>query len=305
MPLAVLGTAHLYGAMSDAESEALLDAAWGAGFRAFDTAPLYGHGRSEAALGARLAHWPERPQLTSKVGLEPAGAASRGTRIAKAAVRRLPTAAQRRLRPGDGVPRGSFDPELIRSSVARTFDRLGRVDRLMLHEAHAEDLGADALEVLTTVRDRGDAGQIGVATVNAAAAGVVRRAAGLVVAAHVEIGPFAPAADLPPGLVTIVGHGVLGPAASGLRRLDTWAAGGHATAARWREISGGTRWRGTPGLAAALVARAAALPVADVIVATSRPERLADLHALASGEDPLPDDVASALTRMIDAAARA
>ena len=41
-------------AVSDADAAAVLDRAWGAGIRYFDTAPHYGRGRSEARLGAFL-----------------------------------------------------------------------------------------------------------------------------------------------------------------------------------------------------------------------------------------------------------
>ncbi len=142
MPVAVLGTAHLFGPTTPAVSHALLEAAWDVGFRAFDTAPLYGHGRSEEALGEHVTGWPQRPQLTSKVGLLPVAAPSRGVRVAKAAARRLPGPVQQRLRGGGNVaPRGGFEVGEVRTSLDRTLVRLGRIDRLMLHEAHAEDLG--------------------------------------------------------------------------------------------------------------------------------------------------------------------
>lgn len=45
----------LYRAVSDREAWEVLDAAWEAGIRYFDTAPFYGHGRSEQRLGSFLA----------------------------------------------------------------------------------------------------------------------------------------------------------------------------------------------------------------------------------------------------------
>jgi D-threo-aldose 1-dehydrogenase len=44
----------LYRAISNAESEATLEAAWTAGIRFFDTAPWYGRGLSEHRVGAYL-----------------------------------------------------------------------------------------------------------------------------------------------------------------------------------------------------------------------------------------------------------
>ena len=46
---------NLYRELSDDDAYATVDAAWDAGIRYFDTAPLYGHGLSERRLGAALA----------------------------------------------------------------------------------------------------------------------------------------------------------------------------------------------------------------------------------------------------------
>lgn len=67
-----MGTAplgNLYQAISDADAESTLEAAWQAGVRHFDTAPLYGAGTAERRLGRFLfqkdrADW----TLSSKVG---------------------------------------------------------------------------------------------------------------------------------------------------------------------------------------------------------------------------------------------
>ena len=45
---------NLYEAMSDDDATAVVDAAWDAGIRYFDTAPLYGHGLSEQRVGRAL-----------------------------------------------------------------------------------------------------------------------------------------------------------------------------------------------------------------------------------------------------------
>jgi D-threo-aldose 1-dehydrogenase len=46
--------ANAYKAMSEAQADAVIGAAWDAGIRFFDTAPLYGHGLGELRLGASL-----------------------------------------------------------------------------------------------------------------------------------------------------------------------------------------------------------------------------------------------------------
>ncbi len=67
---------NLYHAIADDDAEVLIDAAWEAGFRYFDTAPHYGQGLSERRLGDALrARQGEAYVLSTKVGrlLKPAG----------------------------------------------------------------------------------------------------------------------------------------------------------------------------------------------------------------------------------------
>ena len=75
MPAAMrlgLGTAPLGGlfsAVSDEAAAKTLEAAWAAGIRMFDTAPLYGHGLAERRLGAFLKSKPrESFSLATKAG---------------------------------------------------------------------------------------------------------------------------------------------------------------------------------------------------------------------------------------------
>ena len=46
--------ANMYAAITEEESREVLDAAYAAGVRYFDTAPLYGYGMSETRMGAGL-----------------------------------------------------------------------------------------------------------------------------------------------------------------------------------------------------------------------------------------------------------
>ena len=67
---------NLFSAVSDDDAAATVDAAWDAGIRFFDTAPLYGHGLSERRLGAALAARPrDEVVVATKVGrlLRPPG----------------------------------------------------------------------------------------------------------------------------------------------------------------------------------------------------------------------------------------
>jgi D-threo-aldose 1-dehydrogenase len=103
----------MFQAVDDVEAEATLAAAWEAGLRYFDTAPLYGFGLSETRIGRALAARPRDAfVLSTKVGrlLEPKGAARR------------------------------FRYDYTRDAVRRSFDeslaRLGlsRVDILYVHD---------------------------------------------------------------------------------------------------------------------------------------------------------------------------
>ncbi len=66
-----LGTAPLgglYVPVSRADATALLDVAWESGIRYFDSAPMYGYGRSEHLLGDMLREKTERAVVSTKVG---------------------------------------------------------------------------------------------------------------------------------------------------------------------------------------------------------------------------------------------
>ncbi|WP_257835291.1 aldo/keto reductase [Burkholderia glumae] len=74
LPLTALGLGcsqlgGLYTAMADAEADALMDAAWAAGLRYFDSAPYYGYTLSERRVGRSLAARPRDAfTLSTKVG---------------------------------------------------------------------------------------------------------------------------------------------------------------------------------------------------------------------------------------------
>src|SRR5438477_2091296 len=61
--------AGLYSAVGDDAAYATIEAAWDAGVRFFDTAPLYGHGLSERRTGHVLSSYPRSSfTLSTKVG---------------------------------------------------------------------------------------------------------------------------------------------------------------------------------------------------------------------------------------------
>lgn len=124
--------------MSEQDARATIDAAWDAGIRFFDVAPLYGSGLSERRLGAALA---ERPRdeyvLSTKVG--------------------------RLLVDGEIV--FDFSRDGVRRSLDESLERLGldRVDVLLVHDPeHQMELALrEALPAVRELRDQGVVGAIG------------------------------------------------------------------------------------------------------------------------------------------------
>jgi D-threo-aldose 1-dehydrogenase len=145
-----LGTAPLAGLFEAVEEEQALQViehAWDAGIRFFDTAPLYGHGLAELRLGRFL---PSKPRdeftLCSKVGRllradappEP-GQAYRGTPAVN--------------------PMFDFSYEGVMRSVEESLERLGleRIDVLHIHDPddHYEEALKGAYRALDRLRSDG------------------------------------------------------------------------------------------------------------------------------------------------------
>jgi D-threo-aldose 1-dehydrogenase len=151
---------NLYHAISDAEAEAILEGAWAAGVRYYDTAPLYGLGLSETRLNRFLRGKPrDEYVLSSKVG-------------------RLLRACPPESRDGFGkwfdVPARNevidFSYDAVMRSVEFSLERLGvhRLDILYAHDLDERNMGgpeglsarlaefmAGGLRALTDLRDQG------------------------------------------------------------------------------------------------------------------------------------------------------
>lgn len=151
---------NLYEPISDGEAQGLLEHAYGAGIRYFDTAPHYGRGRSEARLGGLLRQHDDIV-ISTKVG--------------------------RVLTPGDQMAEaeGFIDPlpndvhfdysaEGIERSLSGSRARLGRdfIDIVFVHdigvvthgaenERHLKDLLSTGLPYLKELQARGEIGAIG------------------------------------------------------------------------------------------------------------------------------------------------
>lgn len=127
---------NLYRAVSDAEADAILQAAWDGGVRHFDTAPLYGLGLSETRLNRFLRDKP------------------RGEYVISTKIGRLLRATTPEARDGFGkwfeVPARTevmdFTYDGVMRSLEFSLERLGldRVEILYAHSLDAFDLGSEA-----------------------------------------------------------------------------------------------------------------------------------------------------------------
>jgi D-threo-aldose 1-dehydrogenase len=150
-----LGTAplgNLFEPLDDERATATVAAAWDAGIRFFDTAPLYGHGLAETRLGAALRDHPRDAYVvSSKVGrlLRPDADFDPG-------IFRVPRAL---------APRFDFSRDGVLRSVEESLGRLGldRLDIVLVHDPddHEREALDGAFPALLELRDQGVVRAIG------------------------------------------------------------------------------------------------------------------------------------------------
>lgn len=137
----------MYVDQTDESAAEIVDAAWDAGVRYFDTAPLYGRGASERRLGAALVGRPRNEYLIStKVG--------RLVRSDESGAERM---------------EWDFSRAGILASVEESLQRLGleRVDILLLHDAYNSGdtqlnlACGEGLDTLLDLRDQGVVSAVG------------------------------------------------------------------------------------------------------------------------------------------------
>lgn len=153
------GTASLHHLSGTAEQARHLRAAHDAGFTHFDTAPLYGFGAAERALGEAFAGQND-VSIATKVGLYPPGG------DAQSRLQMLARKVGGKLSPSLSQPVSDWTVARAQTSFEGSLERLKRerVDILFLHEPAAEHIDNDAwLTWLEAEIARGRIGQIGVA----------------------------------------------------------------------------------------------------------------------------------------------
>jgi len=144
---------NLFSGVSDDDACATVDAAWDAGIRYFDTAPLYGHGVSERRVGRALrTRLRSDYVLSTKVGrvLRPAGPERAATIFSDV---------------GDLEPAFDFSRDGIMRSLEASLARLGtdRIDVALVHDPddHEDDALHAAFPTLLRLRDEGVVAAVG------------------------------------------------------------------------------------------------------------------------------------------------
>jgi D-threo-aldose 1-dehydrogenase len=145
--------------VSDDEAEAVVDAAWDAGIRLFDSAPLYGMGLAEQRLGRALRTRPrDEFVLATKVGRLLREHPSADDDV-DAATRHLFIDTPAR------VPVFDYSRDGVRRSLEESLDRLGldRIDIVHIHDAdnHEQQALDEAFPALDELRGEGVIAAIG------------------------------------------------------------------------------------------------------------------------------------------------
>jgi D-threo-aldose 1-dehydrogenase len=162
------GCSSLMGATGRRASLAILEAAYDAGIRHFDVAPMYGYGEAESCLGEFLQRHRNQVTVTTKYGIPSAKKSpllSLARRVAGPIVKAVPSAKHRLAQAASAAKRPSekatFTPQQAKASLERSLAalRTDHIDLWLLHEATAADLRDGAL--LSLLEDEVQQGTIG------------------------------------------------------------------------------------------------------------------------------------------------
>jgi D-threo-aldose 1-dehydrogenase len=220
------GTAQLMGRVGRRQSLRLMEVAFAAGIRHFDTAPLYGLGAAEAMVGEFASNKRDDITVVTKFGIRPPtpsswmGIAKGGARLAVKAVPSLRSKLRRRAQ--GMTTRGSFTSEECRESLRSSLQQLRteRIDLFLMHEVLEEQISRDLLETLEDAVQEGRIGRFGIATAAAHTIAIAQTmAAGTV--AQFPSSVFAPTVACIPNNFIKITHSALGHDFLGLNHLLT------------------------------------------------------------------------------------
>ncbi|MBE1877430.1 aldo/keto reductase [Myceligenerans pegani] len=288
---------NLHRALTDEQAHEVLEAAWEAGIRYFDTAPHYGLGWSERRLGDFLRTRPRAEYVVStKAGRllvpDPDGA----DRLDLDHDFHVPAASRRQW---------DFSADGVRRSLEESLERMGldRVDLLYLHDPERHDLDRDletGTAALATLKDEGLIGASGLGSMSTAALERGARGGGLdvlMVAGRLTLAEQPALAAVVPecsrtgtAIVTasVFNSGILASDDPGADARYEYGAVPPELLARVRRIAAICREFGVPLPAAALQYTRRVGPVVSVVAGSSRPEQIrqnAEWMALAIPEE--------------------
>jgi D-threo-aldose 1-dehydrogenase len=148
----------MFAPVDPAQAAAAVDAAWDAGLRLFDTAPLYGHGLSERRLGRALGERDRNDYaLCTKVG-----------RLLRAGAQPDPQQAEIWKGVPPLNPVFDFSRDGVMRSLEESLERLSldRVDIVHIHDPddHYDEAHAGAYVALNELREQRRIGAVGVGT---------------------------------------------------------------------------------------------------------------------------------------------
>ena len=173
------GTSGLHGGLGKRASLRLLETAFDAGIRHFDTAPMYGLGDSEAIVGEFLARHRGQVSITTKFGLLPPKSKTLfgiARALLKPVVAPFPGVKSRLLRTISAASVKSPPPANVRYSVQAMLTSLGeslralrcdRIDLFLLHEAEGIDINEDLRAALDDQVRKGFIGTWGLGSARA------------------------------------------------------------------------------------------------------------------------------------------
>lgn len=325
------GCANLFALPSAADRLALLGAAYDAGVRHFDVAPMYGLGRAEAQLAKFLRSRRDDVVVSTKFGIRTT-ALARGLARAQMPVRQafkvMPVLRQQARASAAGPRSGALGPLLYaadgysaaaaRSSLQRSLRSLGidQVDLLLLHDpAPGSVKSAEVAGYLEEARQAGLIRSWGISGEAAPALAVARSfESGVPViqlrddllASRDDRADKADKAAADAGESAVITFGVLGNA---LGQIVRYLSSDEERRARWEDLIGADCAQ--PEVAASLLLRAACRrnDSGVVLFCTSRAPRIAKavdaVRPAAGTEDPALDAFIGLVTTEVpDPAAR-
>src|SRR5258706_6253868 len=164
------GCANLMGRLSRRESLRLLDVAFDSGIRHFDTAPLYGFGEAESALGDLLKSCRDRVTVATKFGISPpkrSATLTAAKSAARAVIAVFPQLRRRiRRRADQMVMKSCFTVSECRQSLHNSLRELRTdyIDILLMHEVSPGQITPELVDFLEDATRQGLIRHFGTAT---------------------------------------------------------------------------------------------------------------------------------------------